>query len=72
MADPYQGEVVILVDELVAPHPARSFPAAYRPWDNATIVGSQTPGVCLVMNIVSLPEGAILAYPYGQSQTPDG
>jgi C-terminal processing protease CtpA/Prc len=38
----------------------------------ATIIGSQTPGRCLVMNIVQLPKGALLVYPYGQSQTPDG
>jgi len=24
------------------------------------------------MNIVSLPNGGLLVYPYGQSQTPDG
>jgi C-terminal processing protease CtpA/Prc len=35
-------------------------------------VGSQTPGVCLVMNIKTLPYGTILAYPIAEGQTPDG
>lgn len=38
----------------------------------ATIIGSQTPGVCLTMNIAPLPNGAILVYPFGQGQTSKG
>jgi C-terminal processing protease CtpA/Prc len=29
-------------------------------------------GSCLTMNIVPLPHDALLIYPFGQSQTPDG
>ena len=35
-------------------------------------MGSQTPGICLVMNIKKLPNGTILAYPIAEGQTADG
>ncbi len=67
----YQGEVVILVDELSASS-SEEFAGSLQALGRATVVGSQTPGRCLVANIVPLADGAILTYPYGQSQTPDG
>ena len=67
----YQGKVVILVDELSASS-SEEFAGSLQVLGRATIVGSQTPGRCLTMNIVSLPNGGLLVYPYGQSQTPDG
>ena len=69
--DSYPGEVVILVDELSASS-SEEFAGSLQALGRATIVGSQTPGRCLTMNIELLPKGAILTYPFGQSQTPDG
>jgi carboxyl-terminal processing protease len=71
VADPYPGLVVILVDELSASS-SEEFAGSLQALGRATVVGSQTPGRCLVANIVQLPSGAILSYPNGQSQTPDG
>ena len=71
VADPYQGEVVILVDELSASS-SEEFSGSLQALGRATIIGSQTPGMCLTANIVPLPNGAILVYPFSQSQTPDG
>ena len=69
--DAYPGEVVILVDELSASS-SEEFAGSLQALGRATIVGSQTPGRCLVMNVEPLPNDAILTYPFGQSQTPDG
>ena len=69
--DPYKGKVVILVDELSASS-SEEFAGSLQALGRATIVGSQTPGRCLVMNVEPLPNDALLVYPYGQSQTPDG
>jgi carboxyl-terminal processing protease len=71
VVDPYRGLVVILVDELSASS-SEEFAGSLQALGRATIVGSQTPGRCLVSNIVQLPHGAVLLYPFGQSQTPDG
>ncbi|HSN75615.1 MAG TPA: S41 family peptidase [Anaerolineae bacterium] len=71
VADPYRGLVVILVDELSASS-SEEFAGSLQALGRVTIVGSQTPGRCLVSNVVQFPSGAILSYPYGQSQTPDG
>lgn len=67
----YPGEVVLLVDELSASS-TEEFAGSLQTMGRATIIGTQTPGRCLVMNVEQLPYEAILAYPYGQSQTPDG
>ena len=69
--DAYPGEVVILVDEHSASS-SEEFAGSLQALGRATIVGSQTPGRCLNANIVPLPNGAILVYPFGQPQTPDG
>jgi carboxyl-terminal processing protease len=67
----YPGEVVILVDEHSASS-SEEFAGSLQALGRATIVGSQTPGVCLTANIVPLPNGAVLVYPFSQSQTPNG
>jgi carboxyl-terminal processing protease len=67
----YPGKVVILVDEH-SMSSSEEFSGSLQALDRATIVGSQTPGVCLVMNIKTLPNGTILAYPIAEGQTPDG
>jgi carboxyl-terminal processing protease len=69
--DAYPGRVVILVDELSASS-SEEFAGSLQALGRATIIGTQTQGNCLVMNVEFLPGDAILAYPYGQSQTPDG
>jgi carboxyl-terminal processing protease len=66
----YRGEVVILVDEHSASS-SEEFAGSLQALRRATIVGSQTPGVCLTANIVPLPNGAVLIYPFSQSQTPN-
>ena len=67
----YPGQVVILVDEVSASS-TEEFAGSLQALGRATIVGTQTQGNCLVMNIEMLPKDVILMYPYGQSQTPDG
>jgi carboxyl-terminal processing protease len=69
--DPYKGEVVILVDELSASS-SEEFAGSLQALGRATIVGSQTPGRCLVQDLALLPKDALLIYPSAQSQTPDG
>jgi carboxyl-terminal processing protease len=71
VSDPYPGEVVILVDEHSASS-SEEFSGSLQALGRATIVGAQTPGRCLTANIVPLVNGALLVYPFGQSQTPDG
>ena len=71
MPNPYPGQVVILVDELSA-SAAEEFAGSLQALGRATIIGTQTQGSCLVSNIKFLPRDAILIYPHGQSQTPDG
>jgi carboxyl-terminal processing protease len=70
-AEAYQGIVVILVDEYSISS-SEEFAGSLQALGRATIIGSQTPGSCLVMNIESLPYGTILGYPFGQLQTSDG
>jgi carboxyl-terminal processing protease len=67
----YPGQVVILVDEMSASS-SEEFAGSLQALGRATIIGTQTPGSCLVMNIELLPQDALLIYPFGQSQTPDG
>jgi C-terminal peptidase prc len=71
VAEAYQGKVVILVDEYSISS-SEEFAGSLQALGRATIIGSQTPGSCLVMNIESLPYGTILGYPFGQPQTSDG
>ena len=71
IANAYPGKVVILVDEH-SMSSSEEFSGSLQALGRATIVGSQTPGICLVMNIKKLPYGTILAYPIAQGQTPDG
>lgn len=70
MPNAYQGQVVILVDELSASS-SEEFAGSLQALGRATIIGAQTPGRCLVADFVALPTGALLVYPFGQSQTPN-
>jgi carboxyl-terminal processing protease len=69
--NPYPGQVVILVDELSA-SATEEFTGSLQALGRATIIGTQTQGSGLVSNIKLLPRDAILIYPHGQSQTPNG
>ena len=71
VANAYPGKVVILVDEHSLSS-SEEFSGSLQVLGRATIVGSQTPGICLVMNIKTLPNGTILAYPIAEGQTPAG
>ena len=71
IANAYPGKVVILVDEHSLSS-SEEFSGSLQALERATIVGSQTPGICLVMNIKTLPNGTILAYPIAEGQTADG
>jgi carboxyl-terminal processing protease len=71
VSNAYQGEVVLLVDEL-STSSSEEFAGSLQALGRATIIGSWTPGSCLVMNVELLPNDAILVYPYAQSQAPDG
>jgi carboxyl-terminal processing protease len=67
----YPGQVVILVDEL-STSSSEEFAGSLQALGRAAIIGSQTPGSCLVQRTELLPEDMLLVYPYAQSQTPDG
>lgn len=69
--DPYSGKVVILVDEL-STSSTEEFTGILQYLGRATVIGTQTPGSCLVMEINELPKGGLLMVPYAQSQLPDG
>jgi carboxyl-terminal processing protease len=71
VSNAYPGEVVLLVDELSASS-SEELAGSLQALGRAKIIGSQTPGSCLVMNVELLLNDAILVYPYGQLQTPDG
>lgn len=71
VSNAYPGVVVLLVDEL-SESSSEEFTGSLQALGRATIIGSQTPGSCLVMTIEFLPHGAFLFYPYAQSQAPDG
>ena len=71
VTNPYPGKVVILVDEH-STSSSEEFSGSLQVLGRATIVGSQTPGICLVMNIKTQPYGTILAYPIAQSKIADG
>jgi carboxyl-terminal processing protease len=69
--EPYRGGVVILVDEF-SWSSSEEFAGSLQALGRATIIGSQTPGRCLVQDVAVLPQGAVLIYPSAQPQAPDG
>jgi C-terminal peptidase prc len=71
MSGAYQGKVVILIDEL-STSSSEEFAGGLQAIGRATIVGGGSPGRVLTMDIAPLENGAILVYPFGQSQTSNG
>jgi len=71
VANPYRGELVILIDDLSASS-SEEFSGGMQSIGRATIIGNQSPGRCLAADIRPLPNDFILIIPTRQSQTPDG
>jgi carboxyl-terminal processing protease len=69
--DVYAGPLVVLVDVMSASS-AEEFAGGLQSIGRALIVGEQTAGICLVMDGVSLPNGALFVYPIEQTRTADG
>lgn len=66
--DPFLGKLVILVDELSASS-SEEFSGGMQAIGRATIIGQQTPGKVLTMEVVPLSNGAIMIYPNQQTLT---
>lgn len=66
--NPYQGKVVILIDELSSSS-SEEFAGAMKAIGRATIIGQRTAGKVLTMEIVELPYGGLFVYPNQQSRT---
>ncbi|MFQ5752602.1 MAG: S41 family peptidase, partial [bacterium] len=62
------GNLVILVDELSGSS-SEEFAGGMQAIGRATIIGQQTPGKVLTMEVVPLPERALFVYPNAQTLT---
>lgn len=65
---PYKGDVVILVDELSGSS-SEEFAGGMQAIGRASIIGKQTAGKVLTMEIVPLSGGALFIYPNSQTRT---
>jgi carboxyl-terminal processing protease len=66
--NPYTGKVVILIDELCGSS-SEEFAGGMQGIGCATIIGQQTAGKVLTMEVITLPEGALFVYPNSQTRT---
>ncbi len=66
--NPYLGKVVILVDEMSGSS-SEEFAGGMQGIKRAVVIGKQTAGKVLTMEIVELSEGALLIYPNSQTRT---
>lgn len=64
----YEGEVVILIDEMSGSS-SEEFSGAMQAIGRATIIGKRTAGKVLTMEVVPLPGGAVFVYPDSQTRT---
>jgi len=51
---------------------AEEFSGALQAIGRAVVVGERSAGICVVADMLELPNGAVLMYPYGQTRTADG
>lgn len=66
--EPYNGNLVIMVDVLSGSS-SEEFAGGMHAIDRATIIGQQTAGKILTMEVVPLPEGALFVFPNGRTIT---
>ncbi len=69
--NPYTSSLVVLVDAL-SRSSAEEFAGAMQAIKRGIIIGEPTPGICVIGDIVPLPNGAILIYPIRQTITANG
>jgi len=66
--DTYAGPLVVLVDVMSASS-AEEVAGGLQAIGRALIIGERTAGVCLVMDAVNLPNGALFVFPSAQTRT---
>jgi carboxyl-terminal processing protease len=69
--DAYTGQLVVLVDYM-STSSSEEFSGAMQAIDRATIIGQQTPGKVLVMEVMQLANGGIFVFPTEETRTQDG
>jgi C-terminal peptidase prc len=67
----YGGPLVVLIDVMSASS-AEEFSGALQAIGRAVVVGERSAGVCVVGDVMQLPNGALLMYPRAQTRTADG
>ncbi len=67
----YAGPLVVLVDVMSASS-AEEVAGGLQSIGRAYVVGERTAGICVVMDAVLLPNGAVFVYPVEQTRTADG
>jgi C-terminal peptidase prc len=67
----YGGPLVVLIDVMSASS-AEEFSGALQAIGRAVVVGERSAGVCVVGDVMQLPNGAVLMYPSAQTRTADG
>ena len=67
----YDKPFVIIVDALSVSS-AEEFAGAMKSIGRATVVGEQTPGLVVTVNIEQLQNGAVFMYPLAETMTHDG
>ncbi len=69
--DAYAGPLVVLVDVMSASS-AEEVAGGLQSIGRAVVIGERTAGICLVMDAVTLPNGALFVFPVEQTRTADG
>jgi carboxyl-terminal processing protease len=69
--DAYGGPLVVLIDVMSASS-AEEFSGALQAIGRAVVVGERSAGICVVMDVMQLPNGAVLMVPVAQTRTADG
>jgi carboxyl-terminal processing protease len=67
----YSGPLVVLIDVMSASS-AEEFSGALQAIGRAVVVGERSAGICVVADVMQLPNGAVLMYPAAQTRTADG